>query len=385
MKRMVICCVFFVSFGLIAFAGGSGEASAEGAAESPSAMTVTDMRGKEIIIPSDPRRVVIIDKGFIAQVMRTLGVEDRIVATGGLLQTGTEQPTDRDTLFLCPSITELPNVGYTFGGFDYEALAAARPDLVLWRNSEYIKDNEITLEAMEKIEKGFGIPLVVINGPGCYDVPSLETHYEGIRVLGEVFSRQDEADSLVQYLEEQIDLVRRRTADIPEEEKPSVLYIGLRTDGGVGVVWGGTFGDAKFSREVAHIKNAYPEQDRQMMSAEHLIDLDPEVIILATNSVTPNPDILFDDPAYETLASISAVRNRRVTSLGLLTWWGDFRLEFPTILLIAAKSAYPGRFEDIQVHQWLEGFHGRLYDLDADEAAALAGIQGLDWMSRREF
>lgn len=385
MKRFIMLGIVLMA-AAFAFAGGSKETTDEPVpVEAPAVKTVTDMRDKEITIPFDPQRVVIIDKGFIAQVMRSMGVEDRIVATGGLLQPGSNRPEDRDTLFLCPSIADLPDAGYTFGGFNFEVLAAAKPDVVLWRNSEYIKDNEITLQAMEKIELGFGIPLVVINGPGCYPEPRLETHYEGIRILGDVFGLPEKADELVAFLDSQVEMLRNRTADIPEEEKPSVLYIGLRNDGGVGVVWGGTFGDAKFSRETANIKNAYPEQSRQIMSAEHLIDMDPEVIILATNSVTPNPDILFTDPAYETLADITAVRDKRVTSLGLLTWWGDFRLEFPTILLIAAKSAYPERFTDVTVHAWLDDFHRQIYNLDEAEALRLAEIQGLDWMRKRGF
>ena len=57
---------------------------------------------------------------------------------------------DRDSLYLFPKIIELPNVGYTFG-FNFETLISVKLDLVLWANSEYIKDNEIT-KAMDRIE-----------------------------------------------------------------------------------------------------------------------------------------------------------------------------------------------------------------------------------------
>ena len=43
--------------------------------------------------------------------------------------------------------------------------------------------------------------------------------------------------------------------------------------------------------------------------------------------------------------------NNRISSLGLLTWWGDFRLEFPTILTISAKTAYPEKFKDVKVSE----------------------------------
>ena len=121
------------------------------------------------------------------------------------------------------------------------------------------------------------------------------------------------------------------------------------------------------------------------MSAEQILTLDPEVMILCTNSVRPNPDILNTDPAYENLRGVSAVKNGRVTSIGLLTWWGDFRLEFPTILLIAAKSAYPDQFQDMEVGKWLNEYHRELYQVTEEEAQRLKEIQQLDWMDSRSF
>ncbi len=352
--------------------------------DASSTKVVTDMRGKEVTIPADPQRVAIFDKGFLVQSMRALGVLDKICATGGLI-TEIGDPEQRDSMYLFPEIMELPIVGYPTDAVDFETLAAAAPDLVILRNSEYIKDSEITADAINKIENDLGLPLVVINGPGCYDVAKLEHQYEGLAVLGEVFDKQERAEEIVAYMKEQVALVQERTASIADADKPSVMYIGLRNDNGVGVVWGENFGDAKFSTEYANIKNVYEESARTQMSAEQIITLDPEVIILCTNSVRPNPDILTTDPTYENLKDVSAVKNGRVTSIGLLTWWGDFRLEFPTILLIAAKSAYPEQFEDINVSEWLDEYHQALYGLDDAQAQRIKEIQQLDWMDSHGF
>jgi len=346
---------------------------------------IVDMRGETITIPKNPKRVAIVDKGFIVQTMVAMGIEDKIVASGGIIQSSEEKPEDRDSLYLFPKILDLPNIGYTFGGFDYEALAMADPDIILWRNSEYIKDNEITAETMDKIENEFQIPLVVINGPGCYDEVKLETHYEGIELIGKVFDKEDRAKDIIDYMKEQINMIKTRTKGIPDEDRPSVMYIGLRTDECVGVVWGRNFGDAKFSEEVANIKNVCNKHERMQMSAEQIITLNPETIILCTNSVTPDPNILYTDHAYDNLRDVDAVKNKRVSSLGLLTWWGDFRLEFPTILLIAAKSAYPNSFEDIEVSEWLNDYHKELYNLSDAKTQELKKIQLLTWMDDYNF
>ena len=340
---------------------------------------VTDMRGKDVTIPAEPQRVAIFDKGFLVQSMRALGVLDKICATGGLI-TEIGDPEQRDSMYLFPEIMELPILGYPTDAVDFETLAMAAPDLVILRNSEYIKDSEITADAINKIENDLGLPLVVINGPGCYDDAKLEYQYEGLSLLGEIFGKQERT-----YMKAQVVMVQDRTADIADADKPSVMYIGLRNDDGVGVVWGENFGDAKFSTEYANIKNVYGEPARTTMSAEQIITLNPDVIILCTNSVRPDPDILTTDPAYESLKNVSAVKNNRVTSIGLLTWWGDFRLEFPTILLIAAKSAYPERFEDINVAEWLNEYHKTLYGLDDAQAQKIKEIQQLDWMDSLGF
>ena len=345
---------------------------------------IKDMRGKEIEIPEDPKRVAILDKGFLVQSMKALGVEDKICATGGLITEVGEQE-ERDSLYLFPKIKELPIIGYPTDAVDFETLAAANPDLVILRNSEYIKDSEVTSDAIKKIEEDMKLPFFVINGPGCYEEVKLEYHYEGIRLLGEIFSKEDRAEEITDYMKKQVSMIQERTGGIAEEEKPEVMYIGLRKDEGVGVVWGENFGDAKFSTEYANIKNVYKESARTNMSAEQIITLDPDVMILCTNSVRPDPDILTTDPAYANLQNVSAVKNGKVTSVGLLTWWGDFRLEFPTILLIAAKSAYPNQFQDIQVGQWLNEYHSNLYGLDAKEAQEIKKIQGLDWMDKHQF
>lgn len=393
-----IAFLLVVCLAVSAFAGCGAKQAAEEAAETTETETkqentqetegttkvVTDMRGKEVTIPADPQRVAILDKGFLVQSMVALGVQDKICATGGLI-TEVGDPEERDSLYLFPEIMELPIIGYPTDAVDFETLAAAAPDLVILRNSEYIKDSEITADAIVKIEEDLGFPLVVINGPGCYEEPKLEHQYEGIEVLGQVFDKQERAAEVVSYMKEQVGMIEERTADIEESQKPSVMYIGLRNDDGVGVVWGENFGDAKFSTEHANVKNVCEESSRTSMSAEQIITLNPDVMILCTNSVRPNPDILTTDPAYDNLKDVNAVKNGRVTSIGLLTWWGDFRLEFPTILLIAAKSAYPEQFEDIQVGEWLNEYHKTLYGLNNEDAQRVKEIQQLDWMDSREF
>ncbi len=346
--------------------------------------TITDMRGVTVTLPEKLERIAIIDKGFLVQTMTALGVADRIVASGDVIQGATE-PTARDSLFLCPQLLELPQIGYPTAAVDYETLVAAKPDLVILRNSEYIKDSEITAEAIEKIENELKLPLVVVNGPGCYDEVRLETQYEGIRLMGELFQKQARAEEIISLMSETIAMIKERTSTVAEEDRPTVMYLGgLKGDELTGTVWGGNYGDAKFGEEIANIKNVHPADEAiRKVSAEHLIALNPDKIILCT--VCPSPDVFLNDTLYSPIQSITAIQNGDVVSIGLLTWWGDFRLEVPTIMLISAKSVYPELFTDVNVGQWLNEYHSTLYNLSAEDAQTLKVVQQLDWMDGADF
>jgi iron complex transport system substrate-binding protein len=380
MKRMnqLLTLLLAVLMMTAMFTGAGITASADGA------RTIVDMRGVTVELPDSLDRIAIIDKGFLVQTMTALGVEDRIVASGDVIQGATEA-TARDSLYLCPKLLELPQIGYPTAAVDYETLVAADPDLVILRNSEYIKDSEITAEAIEKIENELKIPLVVVNGPGCYDEVKLETQYEGIRLMGELFEKQDRAEEIIALMSDTIKMIQERTSGIAEEDKPTVMYIGgLNGQELTGTVWGANYGDAKFGEEIANIKNVHPVHEPiRKVSAEQLIALNPDKIILCT--VSPAPQVFLSDALYAPIADITAVKNGDVTSIGLLTWWGDFRLEVPTIMLISAKGVYPDQFSDIDVGDWLNDYHMALYDLTEEQAQQLKVTQQLDWMDEAGF
>ena len=68
-----------------------------------------------------------------------------------------------------------------------------------------------------------------------------------------------------------------------------------------------------------------------------------------------------------------------------MTWWGDFKLDYPTILLISAKTVYPEKFSDIKVNKWVNDYHKELYGLNDNQAQRLKEIQLLDWMDSNDF
>ena len=317
---------------------------------------VTDMRGVEVSLPHRIDRVAIIDKGSVLQTMTALGVADKIVSSGDF--TGAKE---RDSLVLKPNLLDLPNLGYPTSAVDYETLARSKPDIVILRNSEYIKENQITKDAINKIENDLKIPLVVVNGGGCYKDGGYEKNLEGIKLLGKVFSKEKEADEIVKVIESKIDLIKKRTMSVPENKRPSVMFIsGLKDEKLTGTIWGNNNGDAKFSESICNIKNVMTKNEAlRKVSAEQIISLTPDVIILCT--VSGPPAKIMNDPAYAPLANVNAIKNKRVYTRGMLTWWGDFRLELPVIMMVSAAGTYPEQFKDIDVNKWIDDYHKEIF------------------------
>ena len=312
---------------------------------------VTDMRGKDVTIPADPQRVAIFDKGFLVQSMRALGVLDKICATGGLI-TEVGDPEQRDSMYLFPEIMELPILGYPTDAVDFETLAVAAPDLVILRNSEYIKDSEITADAINKIENDLGLPLVVINGPGCYEEAKLEYQYEGISLLGEVFGKQERAADIVRYMEDTRADLEKRTANLPADQVKTAYAAGISFRGGHG--FAGT--EANFPPfQATNVKNV---ADVNGASGAFDIDLEaissaqPDYVFVESGNLPLVKEDYEANPSY--FSALKAVQDGKVSTLIAYRFYAtNIELALANCYQVGA-TVYPAQFADIDPTQKLD-------------------------------
>ncbi|NMC10370.1 MAG: ABC transporter substrate-binding protein [Methanothrix sp.] len=359
--------------------------------------TVVDSRGVEVQIPAQIERVVTVSAGLIESMMFILGEEEKIVGVGTSSvqnvfnytfptvggETHEYQNGTRPVTYLYPRIRDLPLIGEGTA-MNYEALAGLNPDLVLLRVGIWqlpSMDDEGVRKTISTIE-ALGIPVVVLKGPPCFDKPDISTISDEIRILGEVFGKEEKADKLAEYIESQTQVVFERTKDIPEAERPTVLIFGAsstaRKAGMAGSVMGTDTIDSYFIEEIVHAKNAYQNAGSPTISAEQLLALDPDVIVLCTSNGYHPPEELYSAPYYQNVGELSAVKNRRVMSLPW-TPSNTRRLEYPIDVMVIAKAAYPDRFADIDLGDWLLDFYKNVYGVDEDTAKALRSVQWMDW------
>lgn len=400
-------CVFllFLVFGAVFLCGCTEKSADVSTGEDTGTRQVVDMRGRTVEVPVTIDRVVCIDDGFVEGIMYRFGIADRVVGLGGEWikdYTYSFETTDGDTYeyqdgmnpvrYLVPGLAELPVLVDSGTAMNYETLASLDPDVVFVREGAWA----FAAGSDEKLDKtittieSFGIPLIILVGPPYQESPTIDNIGEEIRLVGEVFSRQEDADVLASYLEAQIEEIRSRTRDVPESDKPTMMQFGLspraRQGGGAGMAWGTDTIESYFIENIANAKNRYEGSGAfVVISTEQILALDPDVIILPTAQGYHPATELFTAPYYQNLQELTAVKNGRVYALPWTPYNWAKRLEYPIEAMVIAKAAYPDRFADINVGQWTLDFYQQVYGVDEDTARELRSVQWLDWMAKENF
>lgn len=369
------------------------------------ARTVTDMRGVSVSVPDDPRAVATIDDGFIEGVMTHLGVIDRVKVIGSwsmkrdyryvfTSRTGeSEEYRGWNTMkYLHPWLNDLPCINSPQGNIiSYEALAAASPDVVILRvgDTPAGTDKEKVSRTIGTIE-ALGLPLVVLYSPTWFHSSDLSSMKTEAGIIGELFGLRQKAEALADRLAATETMIRERTRNVSDKDRPSVLLLGLRPDvrkkGGAGAVQGTDTPESYIIEQVVHARNAYQGKGTSVpMSAEQIYACDPDVILLPTANGYHPPFELYEAPYYENLQELRAVRNRRVYALPWSPMNASRRVEYPLDMLIIAKASYPGLFADISVYDFALRFYQDVYGVDEATARGLRSTQLLDWMADSHF
>ena len=365
--------------------------------------SVKDMRGAEVKIASPLDRVATIDDGFVESVMTHLGVIDNVKFIGSWSMKRdykydfTTKAGEAYTLrgwnvmkYLHPWLNDLPCVNSPQGNvINFEALANENPQLVILRigdctlrgsNKDAVEKTIATIEAL-------GIPLAVIYAPRGAEIATMQ---EEMRVLGEIFGQKDKALKLFEYLDKTQKLVQERTANLKEDQKVSMLYMGLnpniRKNGGVASAYGVNTPESFIIENIAGAKNAFRgDGSNVILSTEQLYAIDPGVIVLPTSNGYHPASELLNSADFEKLEELKAIKNKRVYAMPWSPMNCARRVEYPIDILIIAKAAYPQLFSDIKVHKFVLDFYKDVYGVSEEQAKALRSEQILDWTVENDF
>ena len=350
MKKLL--CILLSLVLLTACGGPGGEVQTE-------KRTITDHAGFTVELPEKVERVVVCDILPLPSVLAVFfDSADRIVG-----MSGTSMGAAENSLLgqLYPEILKA-ETGFINGStVNTEELLKLQPDVVFYNASR--------AELGEQLRKaGFAAVAVSVNK---WEYNSIETLNHWIELLSAIFPENAKSEIVADYSQRVYDMVRERTAQIPEKERVLFLYqysqTNFQTSGArfFGQWWADAIGAVNVAGELT-------TDNAVAVNMEQVYAWDPSLIFI-TNFTTAGPEDLYNNTVgvYD-WSGIDAVQNRRVYKMPL----GMYRsytpgVDTPVTLLWLAKTAYPEQFEDIDILAETKSYYQEVFGITlTDEQAA---------------
>lgn len=176
------------------------------AAKNQDRIHVTDLVGRAVKIPVDPKRIVCVSSGCL-RLICYLGAQDRVV---GVEAFENRKQMGRPNRYANPDLMNLPVIGP--GGPqsinkepDLEALLKVKPEVIFITYMDKAK--------AEALQKKLGIPVVVLTYRrfGTFAPVVSESLPLAARILG----KQERAEQIVKFVEDSKKDLTRRVGSVP--------------------------------------------------------------------------------------------------------------------------------------------------------------------------
>jgi iron complex transport system substrate-binding protein len=289
----------------VASTGGTDPTTAPAEAQFP--VTVEAANG-EVTIEAQPEQIVSLSPTATEMVF-AIGAGDQVVAVDDQSDYPEGVPT-----------TDLSGYSTLFNA---EAVASYEPDLVVMAD-----DAGDSVKALEAIE----IPVLNLTAAA-----TLEDTYEQLEILGDATGHPEEASAVVEEMRSDIDEL---TADLPQPEEPLTYYhelddtlFSVTSETFIGQVYA-LAGLENVADSVGEDAGGYPQ-----LSAEFLVDSDPDLIFLAdTECCQQNAETLAARPGF---GGLSAVTEGNVVELSddVASRWGPRVVDFLESVIDAVEAA----------------------------------------------
>ena len=302
---------------------------------------IVDMAGREISIPLKVNRVVVLNSEAMS-LMKALKVDAEIVGA-------------TDYAFLNPVIPKLydmnkiPNLG-PGNRPNIEAIISLKPDLVI---AYYCGEStrygyEIPVEDLKRLESA-GIPVVGI----CIAVTKaadFEDYNRQIRLMGDTFGKEREAEELIYHLEEIREEISRLIGEIPIEKRVKVVYTWSEQNR---IAGNSTITHAIIEMAGGINIGRHISQPYATVSHEFIVDSNPDVWIILRTARYGKDDLL-SNPAFSNVEAVKEGRIYKEPEI-LFSSWEPIIAHL--LILWHTKTYYP----DLPVDY--EGIANELFEL----------------------
>ena len=315
------------------------------AAVSAAEVTVTDSWGREVSIPEKVTRVICSGSGCLRYLVYLQG-QDLAVAVDDM-EKSRSMFESRPYYLAHPELKDKPLFG-EFRGFDNPELIVAldpAPQVIFKVNGKMGHD---PVELQNKT----GIPVIILEY-GQLGVGKKEMD-ETLLLMGRVIGKERRAREVIAFFDGIIEDLTKRTADIPEGERPS-CYIG-------GVAFKGPHGMT--STEPAYppfmfvnagniaadpSRKASEQLQQSTFSTESLVSMDPDKLFVDLSTLQGGAEVnalnqLRTEAPYRVL---SAVEKGEIYGVLPYNWYSQNHGSILADAYFIGKVLYPERFEDV--------------------------------------
>ncbi|MCF4151325.1 ABC transporter substrate-binding protein [Dethiosulfovibrio sp. F2B] len=346
--RRTILSIFAVSL-LVQLAAGAAFAT-------DSRRVVVDQTGTEVSIPEKVERVVITSPWPLPSVYVLFhGSADKLI---GMHPASLSAAKYSLLPRIAPEVVEVDSSFIKNGEINVEELLKMRPDVVLY-NASNLRNKAIFEKA--------GIPAVAFS-TSVEKFNVMNTLNSWVKLLGEVFQKEDSVKEIVDYGRQTYDAIQSRLAGLAEEDKPRVLILfhysetQFMTSGSnfYGQYWCDASGAVNVASELRGMTD---------INMEQVYEWNPDIIYI-TNFSSFMPEDLYENKALPNhdWSGVKAVREGRVYKfpLGIYRWFppsGDS----PLNLKFLAKHNHPELFEDMDLDKEVRDYYRRFYHMDLSD------------------
>lgn len=313
-------------------------------ANSAAARDITDMAGRTVSVPDQIESVVTIGSvPVINSFVEASGHGDKIAS--GLPERFARSGRWELQYVFAPQIKGAPDLQDADYGPALEQILVMKPDLALTFD-----------QATADILDANGIATVMLR------VQTPEQPKDAVSLLGDLFATPEIGPRYAAFFDGTLSKIREKLADVPEGERPRVLYINPKNMSQPHLIaeWWMTAGGAR------SVTADGRTTETLALTTEMVVGADPDVVIVAD----PKDIAALKEDAN--LSQLRAVKDNRilVTPVGAHIW-GNRTAEQPLTVLWMATQLYPELFPQAELHATVQGFYRDFFTVDlSDEQVA---------------
>ena len=292
--------------------------------------TIVDAKGREVQVPEKVESIVCVGVGAL-RYSCYMGAADLVI---GVEDYETKAGMSRLYNYVnFARFENLPVIG-TNGQPYIEEIINVAPDVIVL--SQYA-----SVDA-DELQNKTGTPVVVVPGS---DTTLDEAAFETIRILGQLYGKQDRADELTAYLKGIQKDLDDRTKDIPESSKPTVYVGGVSFKGHHGFEGTEAFYGPFALINARNLADTTGQTGAFNIDLEQVLAWDPDIIFIDFNGMSLiNEDYAKNPDFYNSLTAVQEGRvysqiSFRSSASNLETALAD--------AYYAACVMYPEQFQDV--------------------------------------